>query len=90
MSPAKKSEPKCTEVVCSTSVGGKVQVVKFEYSADFHYSISRKYDIPEGWSEQDVHDFQVEKEIQLRGTLEGLASSEVEELMQQRDELKGS
>lgn len=87
MSQAKKSEPKCIEVVCSTSVGGKVQIVKFEYTADFHYSISRKYEIPEGWNEQDVHDFQVDKEIQLRGVLEGIADGEMEELLKQRDEL---
>lgn len=84
-----KSEPRCTEVVCSSSVGGKVQIVKFEYSADFHYSISRKYDVPKDWSEQDVSDFQLDKETQLRGELEPIAQAEVDELMKQRDEVGG-
>lgn len=82
-----KSEPRCTEVVCSSSVGGKVQIVRFEYTADFHYSMSRKYDIPDDWTEQDVTDFQLDKEIQLRGILEGIAESEMEELLKQRDEM---
>lgn len=82
-----KTEPKCTEILCSSSVGGKVQIVKFEYTADFHYSMSRKYDVPEDWTEQDVHDFQVDKEIEIRSVLEGIADAEMKELQKQRDEL---
>lgn len=84
-----KEEPKCTEVVCSSSVGGKVQIVRYEYTADFNYSISRKYDVPSGWNEQDVKDFQQDKEIELRGLVEGLAEAEMEELLKEKDELKG-
>lgn len=88
--PAKaKSEPVCTEVTCSSSVGGKVQIVKFEYSADFHYSMSRKYDVPKDWTERDIEDFQVEKEKELRGLVEVLADVEMQELMAQRDEVGG-
>lgn len=79
------SEPICTEVTVSSSVGGKVQIVKFEYTADFHYSMSRKYSVPEGWTEQDVRDFQQDKTIELRENLEGIAQAEMDELIQQRD-----
>lgn len=81
------SEPRCTEATVSSSVGGKVQIVKFEYSQDFHYSFTRKYDVPENWTEQDVKDFQQDKVVELRTQLEGLANAEVEELMKQRDGL---
>lgn len=81
-----KSEAKCTEVVVSASVGGKVQIVKFEYTADFHYSMTRKYDIPEDWSELDVLDFQHDKTVLLREQLEVAAQAEMDDLMRQRDE----
>lgn len=84
---AKKAEPVCTEVLVSSSVGGKVQIVKYEYTADFHYSQSRKYDIPEGWTDQDVDDFQKDKTIQLRSELEPLAQAEMDELLEQREKL---
>lgn len=83
----KTADPKCTEVLCSSSVGGKVQIVKFEYSADFHYSMSRKYDVPPDWSEKDIKDFQKDKCVEIRGELEVVAQAEVEDLMKQRDDL---
>ena len=82
-----KTEPKCKECLCSASVGGKIQIVKFDVSADFHYSISRTYDIPEDWNERDVTDFQVDKESELRGILEPIADAEVQELFAQKEEL---
>lgn len=77
--------PICTEASVSASVGGKVQIVKFEYTADFHYSYSRKYSVPEGWTEQDVNDFQKAKIAELREELESVAQSEMDELVSQRD-----
>jgi hypothetical protein len=84
-----KSEPHCTEVVCSASVGAKVQVVKFEYNPSFNFFMSRTYSIPSDWTERDVEDFQVSKEIELRGILEPIAQAEVEELERQREEHSG-
>lgn len=81
-----KEQPVCTEVVCSSSVGGKVQIVKFEYTADYHFSITRKYSVPDGWTEDDVRDFQNDKVIELRGLLEPIDEAEMAELLRQRDE----
>lgn len=80
-------EPKCVEASASVSVGGRVQIVKFEYSQDFHYSLNRKYEIPEGWTEADVQKFQLDKSAELRTEIEQLAEAELVELMNQRDEL---
>lgn len=79
------SEPTCTGCVVSASVGGKVQIVKFEYSADFHYAMSRTYDVPDDWNEDQVREFQQDKTIELRANLEGIAQAEMDELITQRD-----
>lgn len=81
-----KAQPVCTEIVCSSSVGGSVQIVKFEYTAKYHFSITRTYSIPEGWTEEDVDDFQKDKVIELRGRLEPIDDAEMAELLRQRDE----
>lgn len=79
------SEPQCTEVTVSSSVGGKVQIVKFEYTADYHYSMSRKYSVPEDWTEEQVENFQTAKTIDVRESVEELAQAELNDLMGQRD-----
>lgn len=81
-----KGSPRCTEVVCSSSVGGKVQIVKYEFQSDFHFSMTRKYDVPETWTEDDIKDFQNDKVIELRGHIEEIAEAEMESLMEQRKE----
>lgn len=79
------SEPRCIEASASVSVGGKIQVVKYEYTADYFFNFSRKYEIPEGWTEQDIADFQQNKAIELREQIEPLAQTEMDELIAQRD-----
>lgn len=78
-------QPVCTEVTVSASVGGKVQIVKFEYNEDFHYSMTREYSIPEQWTEKDIKDFQQDKIIELRENLEGIAQAEVDDMCKRRD-----
>ena len=80
-------EPKCVEASASVSVGGRIQIVKFEYSQDFHFSLNRKYEIPEGWTEDQVKDFQQEKSVELRAEVEVMADKELSDLIAQRDEL---
>lgn len=80
------NQPVCTEVSVSASVGGKVQIVKFEYTADFHYSMSRKFSIPEGWKDKEIKSFQQDKTLALREELEHIAQAEMDELIKQRDE----
>lgn len=78
-------KPVCTEVTVSCSVGGKVQIVKFEYSADFHYSMSRKYSVPEDWDAADIEEFQHNATADLRTQIEQVAQKELDELISQRD-----
>jgi len=79
------ADPICTEVSVSASVGGKVQIVKFEYSADFHYSMSRKFTVPEDWDEKEIKNFQTDRTLALREDLENIAQAEMNELIKQRD-----
>lgn len=79
------AEPICTEISVSASVGGKVQIVKFEYTADFHYSMSRKFSIPEDWDAKEIKNFQQDKTLMLRQELEHIAQAEMDELIKQRD-----
>lgn len=83
------AEAKCKEVLVSASVGGKVEIVKYEYYNDYHFSISRTYDVPEEWTEPEVDEFQRDKIAELRaGILEGISQDEVDMLMDQREGLK--
>lgn len=81
-------EPKCIEVSSWVSTGGKVQLVKFELNADYSFGESRKYSIPEGWTEQQVSEFHYEKTIELRGQIEPLAQQELDDLIAQKQQLK--
>jgi hypothetical protein len=78
-----ESQPKCKEVVCSASVGGTVQIVKYEVGQKYHYSMSRTYEIPEGWTEQN------DKEIEIRGFIEPIAQAELDELFAQKRDVNG-
>jgi hypothetical protein len=87
--PAKK-EPKVTlkEVSVQSSVGGKVQIVQYQYSQDFHFSMSQKYEV-EGLDDPAEQDkFRQEKIKELRYQLEGIAQKEVDKLIELRDELR--
>lgn len=85
--PLAEEKPKCIEISAGSSVGGSVQIVKYEYTAKFDYWLNAKYEIPEGWSEQDAKDFRQDKIIELRTQLEGIAQAEMDELMEQKKEL---
>lgn len=78
-------EPVCTEVNVSASIGGKMQIVQYEWSQDYHFSHSRKFSVPEDWTERQIQEFQQAETIKLRVELEPLAQAEVDEYQRQRD-----
>jgi hypothetical protein len=71
------------------SYGAKMQLIKFEYSEDAGYSQSRKYDLPQDWSEEQVAEFQRDTTIQLRAEIEPLIQADIDEMQRRRDEYKG-
>jgi len=78
------SKPTPLEITVSSSVGGKVQIIKFEYSEDYHFSQSEKWSIPEDWSAEQVTEFRKEKQSVLDADLQAQAQARVDELIEQK------
>ena len=78
------AEAKPREITVSSSVGGKVQNIKFEYSEDDHFSQSEKWSIPEDWTAEQVAALRKEKQQQLDADLQELAQARVDQLIEQK------
>lgn len=78
-----KEKPRLTEVSVASSAGGKVQIIKFDVSSDYFVSLSQKYEIPEGWSDEDALEFQVEKYNEIRAIVDAQAQNEFDERWEQ-------
>jgi len=78
------TDPKPLEITVSSSVGGKVQIIKFEYTEDFHFSQSEKWSIPEDWGRDAVAEFRKQKQARLDADLQELAQKRVDELIEQK------
>lgn len=78
------SEAKPLEVSVSSSVGGKVQIIKFEYSEDYHFSQTEKWSIPEDWTEEQVAEFRKTLQTKLDTDLQEQAQVRVNELIEQK------
>lgn len=82
-----KEVPQVIEVGASVSTGGKVQLKKYELSADYHFHLSAKWSIPEGWTDEDAESFRYEQVLRMRKELEPIAQSEVDDLLEQKSDL---
>lgn len=80
------AEAKLKEISVSASTSGKVQIVKFEYSSGYHFSIGHTYDV-EGLTEEEIAKFQDEKVRELQMEAEKHGQKEVDSLMSLRDEI---
>ncbi len=73
------SEPQCIEISCSASSGGKVALIKYgNLTGDFSFFASRRYSIPDGWTEEQVAKFQREKTAELYAEVEVPAQAEAD------------
>ena len=71
--------PQLREINISFSAGGKVSIVKYDVSSDYHISASKRYEIPDGMSEEDVAAFEEQKYNELRQLIDDRANAEFEE-----------
>ena len=78
------ADPTPLEITVSSSVGGKVQIIKFEYTEDYHFSQSEKWSIPDDWNAEQVAEFRKEKQVALDADLQKLAQARVDELIEQK------
>lgn len=81
-----KVEPQLIECGASVSTGGKVQLKKYELSADYHLNLSSKWSMPPGMTEEDAEAFRHEQILRLKKELEPLAQAEVDDLLDQKSE----
>lgn len=80
-------KPKLIEAGASVSTGGKLQLKKYELSADYHFHLSGKWAMPPGWSEDEAEAFRHEQVLRLRRELEPIAQAEIDDLLEQKASL---
>ena len=78
-----KREPKLEEVVVSASFGGKVGLVKYDLSADYHLSQTRRYSIPEDYTNEMAEAFQEEAQGEIQKAVDARAQVELDKLLEQ-------
>ena len=78
---------KVVEVSVSASAGAKIQIVQYQYHADFHHSFSQKYEL-EGYTEAEAEQFRVDKLKELQTQLEPVTQDAIDELTELRDRLR--
>jgi hypothetical protein len=70
-------EPRCIEVSVQYSGGGKVAIRDFgKITSNWGVSMSRRYEVPEGFSEEDIDAFQVTKRDELKALVEPIDQEE--------------
>lgn len=79
------SEPTLTEIAVTHSAGGKVQMIKYVQDASYFVSESRKYAIPEDWTEEQANEFRDDKAAEIRERVDTAAAKEFIELAEQSD-----
>lgn len=80
------SEPKCIEVSVQHSGGGKVAIRDFgKISSGWGLSMSRRYEIPEEWTQEQIDEFQLAQNDHLHKLIEPLDQDEFDERYKQRD-----
>ena len=77
-------KPQLIECGASVSSGGKVQLKKFELSADYHFSVSGKWAMPPGMTDEEAESFRYEQIMRLRQELEPIAQAEIDDLLEQK------
>lgn len=77
------SAPVLTEISIAASAGGKVQIIKYDLSSDYFVSESRKWSVPEDWTEEDVQEFTEARRDELRERIEKQAQIEFDERFEQ-------
>lgn len=82
-----KSEPRVIEVSTTVSVGGKVQIVKYEHSQDYFFSLGGRWEIPDDWTDEEADEFRLDRMAELREQLEEPSQKAIDEMIDMRDGL---
>lgn len=76
-------EPVLREININFSAGGKVAIVKFDETSDWHLSSSQRWEIPENWTQEQAQQFELEKYIELREMVDARSQIERDERFDQ-------
>lgn len=79
--------PEVTVITVSASLGGSVQIVKYEYTETYSVSESRTYSGE--WTDEEADAFYDAKYADLYGRVEQKAQAEVDRLETMRDRMNG-
>jgi hypothetical protein len=79
------SEPRVKEVAVAVSVGGKVQLVKYEQQADYSFGLTRTYEVD--MTEAEASEFEARVMHDLRLEVEPHADGEYQKLLDARTQL---
>ena len=77
-------KPKIMETGVSVSLGGKVQIKKYEIDSSYHFSHSAKYEMPGYWTDDQAAEFRAKVMELLKTELEKAAQYEVDKLFEQK------
>lgn len=79
-------EPRCIEVSVQYSGGGKVAIKEYgKISSNWGVSMSRRYEVPADWDEDQIAEFQVTKRDELKELVDPIDNEEFNERYAQRD-----
>lgn len=86
---AKKiTQPKCVEISVQHSGGGKVSLRSYgAIQSSWGLSMSRRFEIPEGWTQDQIDEFQIVEHDRLHSLIEPIDQAEFDERAEQSTEV---
>lgn len=79
------TEPRCIEVSVQHSGGGKVAIRDFgKVTSNWGISLSRRYEVPSDWTEEQVDEFQVDRSDHLHQLIEPIDQEEFDTRWEQK------
>lgn len=83
--PTEQAQPKCTDIRIHRGGGGKVAIIDYgRVSSDYSVSISRAYAIPEGWTDEQVTDFEDRVLAEFKDRIDPILDAEFQERWNQK------
>lgn len=79
--------PEITSLTVGASIGGSVQIIRYEYTETYNVSESRTYSGE--WTDEEADAFYDEKYAEIYGRVEQKAQDEVDRLEAMRAKMNG-
>lgn len=80
------SEPRCIEASVQHSGGGTVAIMDYgKIKSNWGLSMSRRFEIPEDWTQNQIDEFQLAQNEHLHQLIEPIDEAEFNERYEQRE-----